>query len=158
MNHNGKQHVMYIEQLLSIYSELRPLFFVIKKLSHAYKLNDPKNNGIRTYAIVLMLFLFLQENKMQEEMQENPNEKLGDLLLRFLYKFGYNYDYDYARVDDPESMILNLPDPINQRNNVGNQTDVYSLQRMFKAAYIILHTKSKGSRLQFIFESKNMFA
>ena len=94
---------------------------------------------------------------MQEEIQENSKEKLGELLLRFLYKFGYSYDYEYTRVDDPDSMILNLPDPVNQRNNVGNQTDVNALQRMFKAAYIILHTKSKGNRLQFIFESKNMF-
>ena len=61
INHNGKQHVMYVEQLLRMYNnQLRPLFFVIKKLSHCYKLNDPKNNGIRTYAIILMLALFLQ--------------------------------------------------------------------------------------------------
>ena len=91
INHNGKQHVMYVDQLLRMYSnKLRHLFFVIKKLTHCYKLNDPKNNGIRTYAIILMLALFLQEN--------NSNDNLGDLLLRFLYKFGYNYEYEFIGV------------------------------------------------------------
>lgn len=149
MNHNGKQHVMYVEQLLHMYNKkLRYLFFVIKKLTHCYKLNDPKNKGIRTYAIILMLALFLQEN--------NSNDNLGDLLLLFLFKFGYNYDYEYI-LEEEETMILNLPDPVNIKNNVGNSTDVYLLQKMFKTAYIILHSKLKGNKLAYLFESKNMF-
>ena len=54
-------------------------------------------------------------------------------------------------------MVLNLPDPVNIKNNVGNKTDVYSLQKMFKTSYIILHSKVKANKLSYLFESKNMF-
>jgi DNA polymerase sigma len=40
--------------------QLKPLFFVIKALTYFFKLNDPKNGGIRTYAIVIMILSFLQ--------------------------------------------------------------------------------------------------
>lgn len=38
-------------------------------------------------------------------------------------------------------MVLHLPDPINVKNNVGKMTDVQAMQRMFKASYIVLHTR-----------------
>jgi hypothetical protein len=51
-------------------------------------------------------------------------------------------------------MVLNLPDPINIKNNIGKNTDAFALQKMFKAAYIILHTRGASSRLEYLFESK----
>lgn len=60
MNHNGKQHLMYANQLRMMHPELRPLFYIVKKMTYFYKLNDTKNNGIRSYAIILMLALFFQ--------------------------------------------------------------------------------------------------
>ena len=146
INHNGKQHVMYIKQLMSMYSSLRPLFYVIKRLTHLHKLNDPKNSGIRTYAIILMLALFLQQN--------GNIHSLGELLLRFLYRFGYKHEYGYLSESE---MLLDLPDPVKPTNNVGNQTDVNSLQRMFKSSYIVLHSKTRGSKLDYLFEGKNIF-
>ena len=59
MNHNGKQHLMYVGQLM-IHPELRPLFYIVKKMTYYYRLNDTKNNGIRSYAIILMLAQFFQ--------------------------------------------------------------------------------------------------
>lgn len=44
-------------------------------------------------------------------------------------------------------MMLNLPDPINLKNNIGKNTDAFALQRMFKASYIILHTRHVSNRL-----------
>jgi hypothetical protein len=38
-------------------------------------------------------------------------------------------------------MILNLPDPVNVKNNIGKNTDASALQRMFKTAYIMIHTR-----------------
>ena len=151
MNHNGKHHVMYITNLMSRFPVLQPLFYVVKKLSYYYKLNDPKNFGVRSYALVLMLALFLSDY---------PNAaNLGELLLSFFYKFGYSYEYEYRHgVSDQESMVLNLPDPINPKNNVGSQTDACSLQRMFKTAYIILHTKGPESKLSYLFDSRNIFS
>lgn len=59
-NHNGKQHVHYINQLMHCYPALQPLFYVVKKISYTFKLNDPKQNGVRSYALILMLAYFLQ--------------------------------------------------------------------------------------------------
>lgn len=55
-------------------------------------------------------------------------------------------------------MVLNLPDPVNLKNNIGKFTDAFGLQRMFKTAYFILHTRDASSRLDYMFESKDMFA
>lgn len=48
-------------------------------------------------------------------------------------------------------MVLNLPDPVNIKNNIGKKTDAFALQKMFKASYIILHTKGIESRLEYLF-------
>lgn len=60
-NHNGKHHVNFITNLMGRFPVLQPLFYVVKKLTYYYKLNDPKNFGVRSYALVLMLALFLNE-------------------------------------------------------------------------------------------------
>jgi hypothetical protein len=54
-------------------------------------------------------------------------------------------------------MGLNLPDPINPKNNLGNNTDAFALQKMFKTGYIILHTRGIADRLEYLFESKELF-
>lgn len=69
-NHNGQQHVMYISQLMHCYPYLQPIFYVIKKLSYTFKLNDPKQNGVRSYALILMIAYFLQE--YQIDPTNNP--------------------------------------------------------------------------------------
>lgn len=149
VNHNGKHHAMYTGELMNRFPALQPLFYIIKKISYYYKLNDPKNLGVRSYALVLMLALFLQDY---------PSGNLGELLLGFFYKFGYNYDYEYVHnVPEHESLILNLPDPINPKNNVGKQTDASALQRMFKTAYIILHSRGNEPKLKYLFDSRNIF-
>lgn len=54
-NHNGRSIAHFVKEQLRIYPQLRPMFFTIKTLSYHFKLNDPKNGGIRTYAIIIML-------------------------------------------------------------------------------------------------------
>jgi len=59
-NHNGMAIAHYISENIKIFPQLKPLFFTIKSLSYHFKLNDPKNGGIRTYALVIMIISFLQ--------------------------------------------------------------------------------------------------
>jgi hypothetical protein len=54
-------------------------------------------------------------------------------------------------------MVLNLPDPAKLNNDLGKNTDAFALQKMFKTAYIILHTRGISNRLEYIFESKELF-
>jgi DNA polymerase sigma len=58
-NHNGKLIANFVRSQLSVYPDLKPLFYVIKTLSCHFKLTDPKNGGIRTYAIIVMLLSFI---------------------------------------------------------------------------------------------------
>lgn len=91
---------------------------------------DPQKYGVRSFALFLMLVIF---------MQEPHSDNLGDLLLRFLYKYGYLVEYKYD--ETVGMMVLNLPDPINNKNDMGKNANAFMLQRMFKTAYMILHTR-----------------
>ena len=82
-NHNGQEIVNYINQLLSMIPELQPIYFIIKTLSYQFKLYDPKNGGIRSYGIFVMLALFLQHHM--------PDRSIAQRLLDFLYYFSYLY-------------------------------------------------------------------
>jgi DNA polymerase sigma len=59
-NHNGLAIAHYISENLKVFPQLKPLFFTIKSLTYHFKLNDPKNGGIRTYGIIIMILSFLQ--------------------------------------------------------------------------------------------------
>jgi DNA polymerase sigma len=95
-NHNGLAIVHYISENLNIYPQLKPLFFIIKSLTCHYKLYDPKNGGIRTYAIIIMILSYLQSLGASFN-----NYTLGQHLLRFLFFFAFEYQYGYA----PESEL-----------------------------------------------------
>ncbi len=86
-SNTGRQHVEYVNRFIHTYPKIKPLFFIIKKMTHYYKMYDPAKSGVRSLAIFLMLAIF---------MQELPHDGLiGELLLRFFYKYGYNWDYNY---------------------------------------------------------------
>ena len=96
-----------------MYPQIKPLFYVIKKMTHYYRIYDPSKFGVRSLALFLMLVIFMQE-LMHGGM-------LGQLLLKFFYKFGYNWEYGLE--EDGKTLMLNLPDPINGKNNIVN--DIY---------------------------------
>lgn len=54
-------------------------------------------------------------------------------------------------------MVLQLPDPINVKNNVGNLADASALQKIFKVSYILLHTRGVIERLNLMFEGREIF-
>lgn len=84
------QIVTYIHSHIKMWPQLINLFYVIKSLTFHYKLHDPKNRGIRTYAIVIMILSFFQRVDITQIYN------LGQLLMRFLYFFGYEYQYEYG--------------------------------------------------------------
>lgn len=124
-SHNGRTIAQFVSEQLGNFPQLRPMFFAIKTLSYSFRLNDPKNGGIRTYAIIVMLLSRIS----------SWNEcKLGKLLLDFLYYFGFYYDYSFEYRGEGENdcrpldfeeerMVLKILDPLNTNNNIGT-TDV----------------------------------
>ena len=105
---------------------MQPIFYVIKYLTYHYKLSEPKNGGLKTYALVIMLLSCIAKWN-----EKDP----GKLLVDFLYYFGFYYEYQYEinqnankmnlyqydlRSDEDQYvMALHILDPINPTNNVG---------------------------------------
>ena len=75
--------VKYVNDQLERYSELRPIFFVLKALTCHYKLNDHKCGGIRTYTLFIMLLSCV--------LKWNTCD-LGKLLIDFLFYFSFYYE------------------------------------------------------------------
>jgi DNA polymerase sigma len=65
---NGRQHTEYVNRYLLSYPKIKPLFFVIKKLTHCYKMYDPVKQGVRSLALFLMLAIFMQELSHDESL------------------------------------------------------------------------------------------
>ena len=103
----------------------------MKYLTACYKLGEPKNGGLRTYALIIMLL-----SRIAKWNETN----VAKFLIDFLYYFGYYYDYQYEmnttaaimqnrglsmdykdQLDSihPYVMTLHIYDPLNNNNNVG---------------------------------------
>jgi DNA polymerase sigma len=54
-NNNSRAISCFILDQKERYPILQPIFYVIKYLTYHYKLNDSKNGGLKTYALVIML-------------------------------------------------------------------------------------------------------
>lgn len=147
-----------------MFPQLKPLFFTIKSLTYHFKLNDPKNGGIRTYAMVIMIMSFLQNERMKGI--DILKISLGELLLKFFHFFGFQYQFGYGPAGDLKNeqmggkvqpvMVLTVFDPLNHTNNLGKNAKAYEMQSMFKAAYIALHSNIRQSKLEFMFGLKKV--
>ena len=127
-NNNSRAITHFILEQKERYPMLQPIFFVIKYLTYHYKLNEPKNGGLKTYALIIMLLSCIAKWN-----ESNP----GKLLVDFLYYFGFYYEYQYEinqnankmslyqyeisndHDSDQYLMALHILDPINPNNNVG---------------------------------------
>lgn len=59
-NHNGLDSVDLILKYLSIYPQLRPLVFVLKKFIYSTNIYDPYSGGLSSYGLILMIVAYLQ--------------------------------------------------------------------------------------------------
>lgn len=132
--HNGQKSIKMITNFMENLPTLRPLFYIIKSLTYHYRLNDPKNKGIRSYAVIVMLYNFLYH-------RNHLDIKLGQLLIDFLNYFGFIHNYEFMY--QTNEICLNIVDPLNYNNNIGNSSNALGLQNMFRAAFIALHTNVK---------------
>lgn len=54
---NGQKYVRYIHDRLMYNPYIKPVFFAMQKLLRSFNLNNPAKNGIKTYAIFLMILI-----------------------------------------------------------------------------------------------------
>lgn len=60
---NGQKYVRYIQEQLTYYPLVRPVFFALQKLLRSFNLNNPSKNGVKTYAIFLMILICAERFK-----------------------------------------------------------------------------------------------
>lgn len=54
---NGQKYVRYIRDRMAYNPLIKPVYFGLHKLLRSYGLNNPSKNGLKTYAIFLMILI-----------------------------------------------------------------------------------------------------
>jgi len=96
-SHYGVECANLIKQYLSIYPSLKPLTLILKQLLSAADLNDPYQQGLSSYGLVLMIVAFLQ-HKEQLTMHSEENPNLGQILCELLMYYGSSFDYQKWKI------------------------------------------------------------
>lgn len=73
------------------YPEIKPLYFTVKNLLYTCKLSQLHNAGLGSYALLIMVCAFVQNEYSNTILQEALS--LGRLLIDFLKLFGFEFDY-----------------------------------------------------------------
>jgi DNA polymerase sigma len=72
LNHNSntncRQHTEYINSILQVYPNIKPLFLIIKKLTRSCIMYDTSKQAIRTHALFTMFVIFMPEVPHDEEL------------------------------------------------------------------------------------------
>ena len=90
--HSGLSCVALVRQYIAIYQPLRPLALVLKQLLHVAHLNDPYQQGLSSYGLILMIVAFLQWLALNGCLEE-ASMNFGKLLIEFLKHYGSYFDY-----------------------------------------------------------------
>jgi hypothetical protein len=159
-NHQNKHYVIYIIESLSVFPEIKPLFFVFKKICQLFNLHDPQSGGLKTYALFLMI---------SSVVKSMPTKNLGELFFHIALYFGFYFEYSFDEyhlsnsnklediLNDPE-MKFNFIDPFNSKNNIGGKNiKTKDMQNMFRSIYYFMNQQIKTPYLPQIFELNFLF-
>ncbi|RHY47958.1 hypothetical protein DYB26_013553 [Aphanomyces astaci] len=144
--HSGMEARGVVDQYRMAMPALRPLVIVLKSHLHAKGLNASYSGGLSSYALVLMVVRFLQE-----ELEPHTDEgrqpcviytffrtgTVGMLLLQFLdlhihFDF-HRYGMEYFEIDPaatavsfpPVSPMVYIMDPLRYNHNIGNSFRIH---------------------------------
>ena len=107
-------------------------------------MHDHKKGGLKAYGLFLLLY--------SVRMQYNyafPSQ----FLEHFAYYYGLAYEYLGDVVNGKVVYKINIIDPLNSENNMGGKnTDILSLQEIFKKIYYGLNMENNGSKIAYIMD------
>ena len=96
-SHYGLECVSLVKQYIQIYPSLKPLVLVLKQLLSTADLNDPYQQGLSSYGLVLMVVAFLQFEELSQSLSDT-NLSLGQTLCKLLLHFGSGFDYQKWKI------------------------------------------------------------
>lgn len=121
-DHFGLKCVNLIKSYIEKYESLEALIFPLKTILKVGELNDPYNGGLSSYALILMIVNFLENEK---KMNKNIGLKnIGDLFYDFLFFYGGRKDTNYIDLNNKNKSVFSnnclvyILDPLNSNNNV----------------------------------------
>ena len=121
-DHFGLKCVKLIKNYLEKYESLEALIFPLKTILKVGELNDPYNGGLSSYALILMIVYFLEN---QKKINKNiGKESIGDLFYNFLFFYGGRKDTSYIDLNNINKNVISnnclvyILDPLNSNNNV----------------------------------------
>ena len=121
-DHFGLKCVKLIKNYLEKYESLEALIFPLKTILKVGELNDPYNGGLSSYALILMIVYFLEN---QKKINKNiGKENIGDLFYNFLFFYGGRKDTSYIDLNNINKNVISnnclvyILDPLNSNNNV----------------------------------------
>lgn len=81
---NGQKYVRYIQDRMAHNSFIKPVFFALHKLLRCFNLNNPAKNGLKTYAIFLMILISAERFK---------SLNAGHLFINTIYFYAHCFVY-----------------------------------------------------------------
>ena len=124
-DHFGLKCVKLIKNYLEKYEALEALIFPLKTILKVGELNDPYNGGLSSYALILMIVYFLEN---QKKLNKNIGiDNIGHLFYDFLFFYGGRKDTNYIDFNNKNknknlisnNCLIYILDPLNSNNNVG---------------------------------------
>lgn len=149
---NGQKYVRFIRDKLNENTLIKPVFFALHRLLKSFGLSNPAKNGIKTYAIFLMLLISFEALK---------TESIGQFFINTIYYYSYCFPYESSLNTENVEVIhqFNIYDPLNNYNNVGGRkTDVNRLREMFRTADYGLRLAGGKNILEYMFSLHNIFS
>lgn len=110
---NVLKYTHLVLETVHSYPQLRPIFYILRTILHKFHLHDPKRNGLKSYALFLMI---------RHHLDNYTYQNLGRFVDSFMYYYGFVNQYEYYLGEDVEAVLkINLMDPINMCNNMGGK-------------------------------------
>jgi DNA polymerase sigma len=86
-NNQNRAYVTYILESINAYPQIKPLFFIFKKISETFDLHDHIVGGLKTYTLFLMIYSIIKNLSSQS---------LGELFNQISLYYGFYYAYEFA--------------------------------------------------------------
>jgi DNA polymerase sigma len=98
-----------------LYPPLESLTFILKKFIYVSGLSAPYKGGISSYALVLMIVAYMQNEYKLLELKQSKSEPLvADLLIGFLKFYGYKMNYVMKAIG-----LFDIHNPASWKNYTG---------------------------------------
>ena len=150
----GPEAALFIKDMITKLPQIKPLVMILKIFLQQRELNEVYSGGIGSYALIIMVSVFLMTHEKRLGRAEQIEKCLGILLVDFFDLYGnilnmhevgiscrkggffYNKeDYGFHSVERP--WLLSIEDPRDTESDIGKNS--FNIQKV-RSAFQFAHT------------------